>query len=87
MAKAELAWWVARRTPGENNPRQVGNLIAVEYGLLYETEPGVVNDSAQLRAQAAALRDAQSAAPDWDEVGRLLTESYVALHAAVARQP
>src|SRR6185436_11248102 len=24
VARAELAWWVARRTPGQNDPEQVG---------------------------------------------------------------
>src|SRR5439155_10885044 len=31
VARAELAWWVARRTPGRNEPEEVGRLIAVEY--------------------------------------------------------
>src|SRR5499425_1858276 len=42
VARAELAWWVARRQPGQNSPEQVGRLIAEEYALLYDTSPGVV---------------------------------------------
>jgi hypothetical protein len=83
VARAELAWWVARRTPGKNRPDQVGALMADEYALLYETSPSVVRRPALLRAEAAALRDQQADAPDWDRIGSLLTESYVQLHAAL----
>lgn len=83
VAPAELAWWVARRTPGKNRPDQVGALIAAEYALLYETSPGSVQRSAILRAEAAALRDQQARAPDWDRIASLLTESYVQLSAAL----
>jgi hypothetical protein len=31
VARAELAWWVARRTPGHNRPEEVGELIAELY--------------------------------------------------------
>jgi hypothetical protein len=87
VARAELAWWVAGRTEGSDSPAHVGDLIAIHYGLLYETTPGSVSRAAQLRAQAAALRDTQDEAPDWDEISRLLTESYDALHAAVGETP
>jgi hypothetical protein len=72
VARAELAWWVARRTAGQNSPEQVGRLIAEEYALLYETTPANVGAAALLRAQAAALRDAQAGRPDWTEIGRVL---------------
>lgn len=85
VAKAELAWWVARRIPGQDSPQQIGDLIAIEYALLYETQPETLMQSAQLRAQAAALRDAQAGAPDWNEIARLLLASYVELQAAVGR--
>lgn len=84
VARAELAWWVARRTPGEASPENVGRLIAQEYALLYETTPAVVEAAAQLRAQAAALRDAQADRPDWDRIGRLLRQSYSELQAALS---
>jgi hypothetical protein len=86
VARAELAWWAASRTEGEDSPAHVGNLMAVHYSLLYETTRGAVSRSAQLRARAAALRDTQEE-PDWDEISRLLTESYEALHAAVGETP
>ena len=84
VARAELAWWVARRVPGENSPEHVGDLIANEYALLYETAPAVVAEAAQLRAQAAALRDEQASAPDWTRISRLLLQSYRELATALA---
>ena len=35
VARAELAWWVARRTPGEDSPEHVGGIMADAYALLY----------------------------------------------------
>ena len=86
VARAELAWWVARRTPGRNNAAIVGELIADEYVLLYETSRDLVIVSAQLRAEAAALRDANAANPDWERVGRLLQQSYAALSRGLSTQ-
>ncbi len=76
VARAELAWWVARRVPGENAPEQVGRLIAQEYALLYEAPLEDMIRPGELRARAAALRDAQAAQPDWRTIGRILTDSY-----------
>ena len=87
VARAELAWWVARRVPGQNSAEQIGGLIADEYALLYETTRGRVERSALLRAQAAALRDAQAAQPDWDRIGRLLLQSYTDLRSALSSEP
>ena len=87
VAKAELAWWVARRIPGQNSPEQVGGLIADEYSLLYEVPREAVLESGRLRAEAGALRDATAKEPDWNEVGRLLTASYVQLSEAVRNSP
>jgi hypothetical protein len=84
VARAELAWWVARRVPGENSPEHVGDLIAQEYALLYETTPAVVAEAARLRAQAAALRDREARAPDWAQISRLLLQSYRELAEALA---
>ncbi|MBI3490642.1 MAG: hypothetical protein HY047_02430 [Acidobacteria bacterium] len=86
VAKAELAWWVARRVPGQNSPEQVGALIADEYALLYETSRKSVETSAFLRAEAAALRDAQAEHPDWIRIGMLLQASYRELSAALASE-
>jgi hypothetical protein len=84
VAEAELAWWVARRIPGQNSAEQIGHLIAQEYALLYETSAERMAPAALLRATAAKMRDEQAAQPDWDRIGRLLEQSYRELHAALA---
>ena len=85
LARAELAWWVARRTPGQNSPEQVGSLMADAYALLYEVPRARVMRAAVLRAQAGALRDAQAERPNWDTIGQLLRESYADLQMVVAQ--
>ena len=80
LSRAELAWWVARRIPGKNDPENVGGLMAEAYAQLYEVPRARVLNAAVLRARAAALRDAEAAAPNWGEIGRLLRESYRDLH-------
>ncbi len=84
VARAELAWWMARRIPGQNSPEQVGGHMADAYALLYETTSARVTTAAVLLARAAALRDADAAAPDWTAIGHLLRESYRDLHLALA---
>lgn len=84
VARAELAWWVARRVPGQNSAEQVGRLIAEEYALLYETSVERMAEAALLRATAAKLRDDQAAQPDWERIKQLLDASYRELSAALA---
>jgi len=84
VARAELAWWVARRVPGQNSAEQVGRLIAEEYALLYETSAERVASPAALRATAAKLRDDEAAQPDWGRIEQLLQQSYLELLAAVS---
>jgi hypothetical protein len=86
VARAELAWWVARRTAGENSAEHVGQLMTQEYALLYETAPERVASAALLRATAAKLRDEQAAHPDWDRIGSLLQASYRELLAALSTE-
>ena len=83
VARAELRWWVARRTPGQWDSERVGRLIAEEYALLYEAPVGDMLRAGLLRAEAGALRDAQAPQPDWPTIGRLLRDSYRALHASL----
>jgi hypothetical protein len=84
VARAELAWWVARRTPGQNSPQQIADLIASEYALLYTRPRQMMLESAAMRADAAALRDAHADHPDWDTVKQLLEYSYRELYAALS---
>jgi len=83
-ARAELAWWVARRIPGEDSPENVGNLMAQAYALLYEAPPESMRRAALLRAQAGKLRDNQAAQPDWVAIEELLKQSYRELHGELA---
>jgi hypothetical protein len=71
-------------SPGRNSAEQVGELIADEYALLYETSRERMSAAARLRAEAAALRDAGADAPDWATIGGLLHQSYRELKAALA---
>ena len=72
-AEAELAWWVARRTPGENSVSQVGDRIEALYAILYGRTNERIAKAGLLRAQAARVRDETS---NWPEVERLLVASY-----------
>jgi hypothetical protein len=84
VARAELAWWEARRIPGRNSPEQVGQLVAEEYALLYESSPAAMAAAALLRAEAVALHDAHADSPDWSRIARLLQQSYRELRQALA---
>ena len=86
VARAELAWWAARRAPDHASPEHIGELIADEYALLYETSRERVALAARLRAEAAALRDAQADHPDWEAIGVLLHQSYVELLMALSSE-
>jgi len=82
-ARAELAWWVARRTPGRDSPQQVGKRIAELYAVLYGGErPGFL-EAGVLRAEAARLRDLGGVHCDWAGVERLLRRSYWVLAGAI----
>jgi hypothetical protein len=86
VARAELAWWVARRVPDGHGAEHVGELIADEYALLYETSRERVALAARLRADAAALRDAQADHPDWAAIALLLRQSYGELLMALSSE-
>ncbi|HXT69041.1 MAG TPA: hypothetical protein VN700_04780 [Vicinamibacterales bacterium] len=83
IAKAELAWWVARRIPGKNSPEQVGDLIAELNSQFYGVPKAKVLEASILRARAGKLRDEGGPNANWTEVARLLIESYRTLHAGV----
>jgi hypothetical protein len=86
VARAELAWWVARRVPGQDSADHVGGLIADLNALLYDVQRERVLEASILRAQAGKLRDVGGPNADWPEVARLLQASYRSLSVAV-KQP
>jgi len=75
-ARAELSWWVARRTQGHNSVEEVGKKIAELYAVLYGRACPEFVSAGLLRAQAAALRDSGGSDADWKEVESLLRKSY-----------
>ena len=83
VARAELAWWVARRVPGQDSPENVGRLIADENAQLFEVPADRVIVASVLRARAGRLRDAGGEQADWNTVAALLHQSYRELHEAV----
>jgi hypothetical protein len=87
VARAELAWWVARRIPGQDSPENIGALMARAYGLLYEAPEAAMTSAATLRAKAAKLRDLQERQPDWPTIRQMLRQSYGELHKAVSPGP
>jgi hypothetical protein len=84
VARAELAWWVARRTPGEDSPENVGRLIADLYAKLYGASNVHIERAGLLRAQAAAIRDAAGPNADWVRIQAILTDSFTELRTGIA---
>ena len=76
VARAELAWWVARRTNGKNSTEQVGAGIAELYAILYGNDHPSFKKAGLLRAQAAAVRDLGGKSADWPKIEELLKQSY-----------
>jgi len=72
-ARAELAWWIARRKHGLDEVNEVGAQIARLYGILFGGETPGIKLAAALRAKASYLRDTND---NWAEVQHLLEESY-----------
>jgi hypothetical protein len=83
VARAELAWWVARRDPRMSSVDNVGRLISELYAVFYEGPAGRVAEAGRLRARAAALRDKGGDQPDWQTIRALLGRSYAILHGAL----
>jgi hypothetical protein len=82
-AKAELDWWVARRTPGSDSVEEVGRLIAYLYTVLFGENQPAFERAGLLRAQAAHIRDEGGELCDWSEVEQQLQESYQALQEGI----
>lgn len=75
-ARADLDWWVARRTPGQQSSREVGRRITALYEILYGYPHPAFTDAGLYRARAAQIRDRGGQNADWAEVERLLLEGY-----------
>jgi hypothetical protein len=86
VARAELAWWVARSDPATDAVDNVGRLIADTYGTFYDVPISRVAAAGRLRAEAAALRDRGGRLADWRKVSELLRLSYRQLYEAVRQR-
>ena len=97
VARWELRWWVVRREIGLAAGNAAGEAISTMYAALYRVPIERVAEAGRLRGIAAEIRD-RGASDDpqgstgagdayWPEVGRLLTESYRSLYAALADDP
>lgn len=83
VARAELAWWMARRTPGGDAVENVGVKIGELYAALYGGDHPAFREAGLLRARAARLRDAGGRDADWERVTSLLVQAYTALAEAM----
>ena len=71
--------------PGQNSPEQVGQLIAEEYALLYETSPPAMAAAGLLRgAGRRRCATRMRTSPTGSAIARLLQESYRELRLALA---
>lgn len=86
-AKAELAWWIARRAPETNSVEAIGASIANLYRTLYGGDHPSFETAGRLRAEAAALRDAGRGNADWHRIRTLLRRSYAELGRAARAAP
>ena len=83
VARRELAWWVARRTPGNNSAEQVGEKIGELYAHLYGGDHPALLTAGVLRAKATKLRDLGGKDADWVRIEDLLVKSYSELKKAL----
>lgn len=79
VAKAELAWWITRRTKERNDLKKIGLQIAKVYSLLTNKNNPHIDKAGYLRAKAAWIRDEQNGKAgrvDWPQIESLLKQSY-----------
>lgn len=82
-AKADLAWWVYRRTPGKKDSKTVGAGITHLYEVIYGYKHPGFDKAGQLRAEAAHLRDIGGKKCDWKKINSILLKSYKELQIAI----
>lgn len=79
VARLELDWWLARRDPDLDDPREVAKIMAAEYSELFQVPEFRVYEAAALRATAAKTRDGGGENPDWGTIADYLRGSYRSL--------
>jgi len=76
VARAQLTWWVTRRTPNLNSLDQLTPLVAEEYALRYKIGAGMASGPASRMAEAALLFDSGGRDPNRAAVEKVLADSY-----------
>lgn len=89
-ARADLAWWVARRQNNQQDPERVGEKIQAFYAVIYgQNHAQCFSRAAYLRAVAARYRDlcqdkwGGASQEDWELIQTLLEQSYSELDRCV----
>jgi hypothetical protein len=81
-ARLELEWWIAHREDPGRLPAALADLQSEIYG----TPASIFDTHAWFRAEAMRWRDLKDKAvseADWDGIGELLRQSWIALHDAL----
>jgi hypothetical protein len=87
VAKADLKWWIARRTPERKKPEVIGQYITHLYELIYGYSHQGFTEAGLRRAQAVYLRDTGGEKADWKKIEKLLVQSYQALQRGFEKRP
>jgi hypothetical protein len=83
-AGAQMNWWALTKNPNQRGSDLISSLIADDFAIRYETQPGDMLASARYRAEAIRMRDTNTD-PDWQAIRQQLVESYRALQAALVQ--
>ncbi|MFA7232255.1 MAG: hypothetical protein WC071_13370 [Victivallaceae bacterium] len=83
VAKADLKWWVARRSKPRKSPEVIGQDITHLYELIYGHSHQGFTDAGLLRAKAMQLRDVGQDKADWEKIEKLLVASWKAMQCGI----
>lgn len=86
VARAELNWWISRRSRDFHTIDSVSSLMADAYGARYHMDADRLRAVATLRTQAFLQWDETRSDPDWPTIEKRLAEAYKALKAVLQRE-
>jgi hypothetical protein len=86
VARAELNWWMSRRSRDFHTVDAVSSLMADAYGARYHMDADRLRAAATLRTQALLQWDESRSDPDWTSIERRLAEAYKALKNVLQRE-
>jgi hypothetical protein len=86
VARAELNWWMTRKSRDFHTVDAVSSLMADAYGARYHMDADRLRAAATLRAQAFLEWDGSRTDPDWPSIERRLAEAYRVLKAAIQHE-